>query len=757
MEVTAGPDAPGGDAPPASRRIARTIAIAALVIGAGVSIGAAMLRVTAPPDPTPATIVVIGDPTADRVEEVLEATRALVADGARFGQSQGSTVLGLSAVLIACVGWMAVGALIVAKQPRNWAGWIFLAIGAALPLANLFQVLAIIGARRDPGSIPFLGPIAFVGFYMIYPIALLPLLFLLYPDGHVPSPGWRWAVRGLLGGTGLAIVGYVIAPGPVNSLIADGILYVNPTGIDGAGPVSSSLIALGTIVALISALSTVVAIRQRYRRSAGTLREQMRLLVFVAAIAGSCLLLGFIGTFVGALLGNDAETPPFFLALFVLLVVTLLVGVPGAYLIAIFRHGLWDMGLVIRKTVQYGVLVVAFMLLGSIIVGLVPTLLIGVGGTDYLPTVLIAAFLAGAFLWLRPRATRFANRLVYGRRATPYEVLSEFSERVGETYSTDDVLPRMAHLLVQATGAKRADVWLRVGTELRCEARWPTDVEPPPSRLIRGDEIAGPHDDYLAEVRHQDELLGAITLDLPADDPMNPSKEALVRDLAAQAGLVLRNVRLIEELRASRQRLVAAQDEERRKLERNIHDGVQQQLVALTVQLRLAEQLTERDPAKARELMATLQGRTNEALEDLRDLARGIYPPLLADKGLATALEAQARKSPVPATVRADGVTRYPQAVESAVYFSCLEALNNVAKYAEAEHVTITLARMDGSLAFDVTDDGHGFDVAATAHGTGLQGIADRLDALGGTLRIESAAEQGTTLHGTVPAGDHLA
>jgi signal transduction histidine kinase len=235
---------------------------------------------------------------------------------------------------------------------------------------------------------------------------------------------------------------------------------------------------------------------------------------------------------------------------------------------------------------------------------------------------------------------------------------------------------------------------------------------------------------------------------------MNPSKEALVRDLAAQAGLVLRNVRLIEELRASRQRLVAAQDEERRKLERNIHDGVQQQLVALTVQLRLAEQLTERDPTKARELMATLQGRTNEALEDLRDLARGIYPPLLADKGLATALEAQGRKSPVPVTVRADGVTRYPQAVESAVYFSCLEALNNVAKYADAERVTITLARRDGSLTFDVTDDGRGFDAEVTTHGTGLQGIADRLDALGGSMRIESGADRGTSLLGTVPAAE---
>jgi signal transduction histidine kinase len=354
------------------------------------------------------------------------------------------------------------------------------------------------------------------------------------------------------------------------------------------------------------------------------------------------------------------------------------------------------------------------------------------------------------FLWLRPRAARLANRFVYGKRATPYEVLSEFSERVGETYSTDDVLPRMAQVVAEATGARRSDVWLAVGSTLRPEASWPADAEEPTARKLVAGDIASVGGEHLAEVRHQGELLGAITLEPAPDDPMDPAKELLVRDLAGQAGLVLRNVRLIEELRASRQRLVAAQDAERRKLERNIHDGVQQQLVALTVQMRLAEQLAERDPPKTREMLAGLQGQTNDALEDLRDLARGIYPPLLADKGLGAALTAQARKAAVPTIVAADDLGRYPQEVEAAVYFTCLEALSNTAKYAGASQATITLAQRNGALEFTVSDDGVGFDPAEASHGTGLQGIADRLDAIGGTVRVESAPGHGTTLVGAI-------
>ncbi len=267
--------------------------------------------------------------------------------------------------------------------------------------------------------------------------------------------------------------------------------------------------------------------------------------------------------------------------------------------------------------------------------------------------------------------------------------------------------------------------------------------------------------DLTVEVRHQGQLLGALAVSMPANDPMDPAKERLVTDLAAQAGLVLRNVRLTEELRAriddlqaAQKRLVAAQDDERRRLERNIHDGAQQQLVALTVKLRLADTLIERDPSRAREMLDQLRSDTNDALEDLRDLARGIYPPLLADKGLLSALEGQARKAPLPVEVQAQGIDRYPQEIEAAAYFSCLEALQNVAKYAQASRAVVTLSDGDGRLRFEVADDGLGFDPSDVGYGTGLQGIADRLGALAGTLTVTSSVGNGTTVAGTIPVPD---
>ncbi|MGZ8579623.1 MAG: histidine kinase, partial [Actinomycetota bacterium] len=364
-------------------------------------------------------------------------------------------------------------------------------------------------------------------------------------------------------------------------------------------------------------------------------------------------------------------------------------------------------------------------------------------------------FLIGILLWpLWRLSRRIADRLVFGQRSSPYEVLAEFSERLSESYATDDVLPRMARIVHEATAAASATVWLRVGREIR-PAAISGDLEPGGAIPLAGDGLPELPADLAVEVRHQGSLLGALSVIMHANDPMNTAKERLVRDLAAQAGLVLRNVRLIEELRDSRRRLVAAQDLERRKIERNIHDGAQQQLVAIQVKLRLAKQLAGRDAAKSVELLEQLQADAGAAIEDLRDLARGIYPPLLADKGLAAALEAQARKAAIPIAVRADDIGRYPQEIEAAVYFACLEALQNTAKYAEASHATIELERSNGSLSFRVEDDGRGFDASAARDGTGLPGIVDRLEAIGGELFVESMPGRGTTIRGAVrtPSG----
>jgi signal transduction histidine kinase len=318
---------------------------------------------------------------------------------------------------------------------------------------------------------------------------------------------------------------------------------------------------------------------------------------------------------------------------------------------------------------------------------------------------------------------------------------------------------KMAGILAEGTGTQRAQVWLRVGKLLRPAATWPDPgaaAEEPIALL--GDALPDLPGDDAVEVRHQGELLGALTVTKRAGEPLTPIERKLLDDLAHQAGLVLKNVGLtaellarLEDLRASRQRLVAAQDEERRRLERNLHDGAQQNLVAIKVKLGLAGLLAGKDPEKTREMLRQLKGDTDEALETLRDLARGIYPPLLADRGLAAALESQARKATLPVAVEAQHLGRYSQEVEAAVYFCVLEALQNIQKYAKASRATVRLRSDGGELHFEVEDDGDGFDPGITTKGSGTQNMQDRLDALGGSLDVRSALGAGTTVSGRLP------
>jgi signal transduction histidine kinase len=496
---------------------------------------------------------------------------------------------------------------------------------------------------------------------------------------------------------------------------------------------------LPLVIALTASLAAVIV---RFRTSVGEERLQMKW------FAG-----GAIVVFISQLAGFYSETPSVLQGL-------AFIALYAAIAVAIMRYRLYEIDVVISKTLVYGLLAAFFTLVYVIVV-------VGIGaaiGSRRSPflTILAAALIAFAFNPVRDRAGRLANRIVYGKRASPYEVLSRFSERVAGTYSVEDVLPQMAAIMGEGTGAREARIWLRIGDELRSEAVWgDPQIGGQALRLTDGNvpEIVGAS--KVAAVRDQGELLGALTVRKPASEPMTGAEAKLMDDLASQAGLVLRNVRLteelkakLEELRASRQRLVAAQDQERRRIERNIHDGAQQHLVALAMKANMAGSMVGKNTEKEGELIEQLRTGAQEALENLRDLARGIYPPLLADRGLAVALQAQALKSPIPVDVEAEDLGRYPQEAEAAIYFCCLEAMQNIAKYSGATSAHIRLTSRGDLLRFEVTDDGRGFDAAATGYGTGLQGMADRLDALGGSLEITSQPGTGTTVTGTLPATD---
>lgn len=644
------------------------------------------------------------------------------------------------AFIVAFMMFGVVGALLLSRLPGNRIGALLLygsstaAVGyvAGEWLTYLWRH----GTTEGPGVLA-LAYVNNLGWVVgVFPVLLL--LPLLFPDGQPPSPRWRFLVWADLAVVVLlsawVLLTSEVLTGSVETVQIANPLFVPAIG-DAVNSISDTSINLLLFGLLAASLASLVV---RFRRSHDAERQQITWVALAVLLLVGALLLDTVlaalgeegGLLESVILGSA------FLAL------------PVSVGVAVLQYRLYDLDVVVKKTLVAGTFAALAILVYGVVVGVYA--LVGTEGESSGSVFVVALVLGLAFRPVTRFIRRFADRIVYGRRATPYEVLTEFSERMGEAYATQDVLSRMAQILAQGSGAQSARVWLRVGQSMRVAASWPSGLPPVEPVPTVGDALPALPGEVAVEVQDGGELLGALSVTMPANDPLNPAKERLVRDLASQAGLVLRNAALVEELRASQRRLVAARDEERRRLERNIHDGSQQQLVALSVQTRLARGLLERDPTKADEMLERVETDLQAALEDLRDLARGIYPPLLADKGLGPALQAQARRSPVPVTVEAAGIGRYSQEVEAAVYFSCLEALQNVAKYAEASAARVTLAQDDGHLTFEVADDGRGFDLEVTSYGMGLQGIADRLAALDGALLVRSRPSGGTSVTGTV-------
>jgi len=612
-----------------------------------------------------------------------------------------------------------VGALIVARRPGNRIGWVACGIGLLTAVYEFGLGYETFGTYVNR-SLPALGFVRWLEAWEWALPVILMLFFLplLFPDGKPISPRWWLLAPLVIVGFGLAMFG----------------------------------IYIGQLIGLVGSVLANVSLFIRYRRAGADERQQIRWF----ALAGLLLVLvALSGVVVGSLVYHNNTVV--FNPIFDVLTPLAFTALAASLGIAVLKYRLYDIDVFLRQTFVYGTLVVLISVVYFVTVVTVGSRVGQLPRNDPAAGVAVGAIVALAFQPVRRRLQRLANRLVYGKRATPYEVLSEFGRRISTMYASEDLPVRMAQVLAEGVAADRATVWLRVGNDLRQAASWPTGGDGPRALPLRDGElpaISGVAD--AVPVRYQGELLGALAV--AKREPMTATEHRLLSDLGQETGLVLKNARLtaelverLEELQASRQRLVTAQDAERRRLERNLHDGAQQNLVALKLKIALAKNLAATDPHRAQAALDELTGEANEAIETLRELARGLYPPILAQDGLVAAIEAQARRTPVPVEVVGGPLPRYAQQTEASVYFCVLEALQNVVKHAEATKATVCFESQPGQLVFSVSDNGRGLNPDRVRSGSGMQNMRDRIEVLGGNLQVESSPNAGTRVIGSIP------
>ena len=650
----------------------------------------------------------------------------------------GATFLVLSWALT-YLTFASIGVLIATRRPRNPIGWLCILAGLMMACSMLASEYANGSALAQPGSPPpGAAWVAWIGNLLAAWVVVIVPIILFFPDGKLPGRRWAvvlWAQAGTLL---LALLGLGLTPGPLSTAPT----LQNPLGWATAGDALAVVLGVATVGQLGCTVVAAGALVMRLRRARGDERQQFKWVAYAASIWA-----------LGLVAAVAAPTELKVLAQFGQFVT--MAGLLGAVAIAVLKYRLYDVDLVINRTLVYGSLAAMITVVYvALVVGL--GMVIGARGEPSLGLSMLAtAAVAVAFQPVRERVQRFANQLVYGHRASPYQVLSEFSRRMAEALSIDDVLPRMAEAAARGVGGRSGRVRVFVPGGADRALAWPSDSHT--SSFDRTELVL-----------HQGEPVGEIAVAKVRGESVTPGEAALLTDLAAQAGPALSNVRLTlelegrlrelaaqaDELRASRQRIVAAQDAERRRLERDIHDGAQQHLVAIAVNARLARQVLDSAPVRTGALLDEINAQVEDALETLRTLARGIFPPVLADRGLVPALRAHLTRSASAARLEADASVarvRFDRRIESAMYFCCLEALQNAAKHAAGAPARVYLSAEPEWLTFSVSDEGAGFDTELNHGGTGLQGMLDRMAALGGTLEVVSTTGRGTTIRGRLP------
>lgn len=660
-----------------------------------------------------------------------------------FGPLGGPWVIAFSLFVVA-------GAIITWQRADHVLGPVFLVMGLIAPLGN-----AVIAAAMGPYAsheIETRALFVAIGFAMssaMFP--LLPLALTLFPDGNAPTRRWQWvgptaAAASIVGGLAALTTGRWGGD-------RDQVLIEPP--FDGRfEPLGSSLASVFDGLVIVLVVGSATAVTMRYRRSDTTVRRQIKWVLLAVTLSVMLLMTVMVVSWDGGLrLPTGVPT----------VVAAGGIGlIPASVAVAILRHRLFDIDLALNRTMVFGIL-------ATFITAFYVTVVVGIGSlwgdpSNLALSVAATALVAVAFEPVRARVQHWANLAVYGSRASPYEVLAELADDLASIGAADNQLEAMARLLADGSAADHTTVWVGDDETLRAAACWPPHdpSHHAPLTVTAGQVAATPAETaHLEPVRLGDELLGALSLDRGRDDPMSPKEQQMVAELAGQASLVLGNARLrerlgarLEELRESRRRLVATQDEARRRLERDLHDGAQQQLVALKVKLGMARTLAERDGAgeSVRGILDRIADTADTAVDGLRSLARGIYPPLLEAEGLERAIRSHAERVGVDVTVRTTGVERYERDVEATVYFCVVEVLANAVRHADAARIDIELADHGSRLTLVISDDGRGFDPAHAEDGTGLRNMADRVEAIEGLMDVVSRPSAGCRIQVTIPS-----
>jgi signal transduction histidine kinase len=647
------------------------------------------------------------------------------------------------------VGFGALAWTVLPKQPRNrsvWAYNVAAFFGGLYSTALVPLVLAIppdVEASADalvPADLEWSAAIAATILAAGWiPSFLLPLTIglLLFPDGQVPSPRWRWALRFQTTTLGLAFLLACAANNPRSTL-----------PIPTPGGTLGDLAEIAILLALLSSLLGIASLVVRHRHGDAIIRHQIR---WIAA-GGAFVVVGELALRLVAG-GDSGDVGPTIQILINLVPLLLLI---AAFWVAITRYRLYEIDAIISKSVTYfGLAVVIVGLYAAVVVG--PLVILGAsdeGGPGLVLPIVASAMVAVLFEPVRSRLQRAANRLVYGDRVSPYELLSRVTSSLSDAAAGDGI-GDLAELLARGTGAERAVVWLASGEMLQVGGAFPDAGEFAVGAVAVDDLV----DDELTESRrvlHRGELFGALTVVKPHNDPITPNDGELLSDVAAGSGLLLRNIGLNRQLeqraadvRASRRRLIAAQDAERHRLERDLHDGAQQQVVALKVKLGIARTIAEREDAD--EIVArvtALAEETQQAVDALRAVAHGIYPPLLESEGLASALRAVERTSPIGLDLSVDGVGRYGRDAEATVYFCVLETLER-ARMSGASDVRVAIVASGADLLVQL-------DVGDCTPEPELTSVTDRIDAYGGTTAVERGSHGGIVITSTLPVSETM-